>query len=151
MKKTLFLLSFLFISVAGFSQTYLYQYDPNFPYRYDGVFLRNQDTGEIFIVFEGKLRYIQTIETLNGLFVNAHDYIKDVLPRVLSTYTRETPVSQVSGFVRYTPNQRVYLREGTLLRWISSIDIAHQYNFNLNIAENVTSLSGYTIGSPILY
>jgi len=151
MKKTLLLLSFLFISVAGFSQTYdIYQYNPLNPRGNDGYFLRNYNTGQIYIVFEGTTRYIQTPATLNGLFVGAANNLINVPPSVIWGYPAGTSVSQDSGFVKYTPTGQFYLREGNLLRYVTSPDVAQRYHFNFSIAVNKTSYAGYNIGSNIV-
>lgn len=152
MKKTLLLLSFVFISLAGFSQTYdNYRYNPLNPTWNDGLLLRNYNTGQIYITFEGKLRYIQTPATLNGLFVNGGQNLYDVPPSVIATWPIGTDVSQDSGFIRdmNSPTQAVYLREGTYLRWIISLPVAQKYTFNLSIAVNKYGLAGYTIGPVI--
>jgi len=61
MKKILLLLSFVFISLVGFSQTYdNYKYNALNPRGNDGYFLRNYNTGQIYLTFEGTVRYIQT-------------------------------------------------------------------------------------------
>jgi len=150
MKKTLLLLSFLFISVAGFSQTYdNYKYNPLNPRGNDGYFLRNDVTQQIYITFEGTTRYIQTPATLDGLFVGAADHLIDVPPSVIATWPVGTAVSQDSGFVDYTPTGQFYLREGNLLRYITTPDVAQRYHFNLSIAVSKTSYAGYVLGSYI--
>jgi hypothetical protein len=147
MKKFLLVLSFLFMSVAGFSQDYRYVYFQ--PTYYDGFFFRNNITLAVYIVFEGNLRFIQTIDTLNGLFVGAHNLIIDVPPSVLNTYPVGTPVSTASGFMQVNGTGPVYLREGTLLRWVSSVPVSQKYHFNLSITQFVSNTNGYTIGPPI--
>jgi hypothetical protein len=101
---------------------------------------------------EGKLRYIQTPATLNGLFVGAADNLVEYTSAaMLYTFPMGTAVSQDSGFVDYTPTGQFYLREGTLLRYVDNPNVAHLYHFNFSIAVSKTSLAGYSIGSSILY
>jgi len=152
MKKILLLLSFVFISLVGFSQTYdNYKYNALNPRGNDGYFLRNYNTGQIYLTFEGTVRYIQTPATLNGLFVGAADHLIDVPPSVIGTWPVGTAISTDSGFIRdmNSPTQAVYLREGTYLRWILTLDVAERYHFNLSIAVNKYGLSGYTVGPNI--
>jgi hypothetical protein len=150
MKKTLLLLSFLLFSLAGFSQNPYTPtpYDPANPYAADGNFVRNHATGQIYVIMEGKLRYIQTPATLDGLFVGAADNLVEYTSAaMLYTFPIGTAVSQDSGFVDYTPTGQFYLREGNLLRYIANPAVAHLYHFNFSIAVNKTSYAGYVLGS----
>jgi len=154
MKKALLLLSFVFISLAGFSQNPYTPtpYNPADPYAADGNFVRNHATGQIYVIMEGKLRYIQTPATLNGLFVGAADNLVEYYsPAMLYSFPFGTDVSQDSGFVKYMPTGQYYLREGNLLRYVDNPNVAQRYHFNFSIAVNINSYNGYLIGSSILY
>lgn len=146
MKKNLLLLTFLLFSFAGFSQNYSY---PGLnPTANDGLFLRNQNTGQIYIVFEGTTRYIPTLATLNGLF-KSQGLVVNVTPAVIASYPVGASFTSDNGFIRLATTGQVFLREGTFLRWIASPTVAQIYHFNLDIAVNVNSLSGYTLGFSI--
>jgi hypothetical protein len=140
MKKSLLVLSFLFFSVACFSQTLA-------PPSNDGEFVKNTDTGQIYQTFEGELRYIPTPATLNGLFHFSSFFSGN--SSFIATFLIGTPFSQDSNFIRYVPTGQIYLREGTLLRWITTIQVAQQYSFNFDNVVNVNSLAAYTIGNNI--
>jgi len=140
MKKSLLVLSFLLFSLACFSQTLA-------PLSEDGAFIKNTDTGQIYQLFEGELRYIPTPATLNGLFHFSSFFSGN--SSIIATFVIGTPFSQDSNFIRYVPTGQIYLREGTLLRWVTTIQIAQQYNFNFDNVVNVNSLAAYTIGNNI--
>lgn len=116
----------------------------------DGNFIRDSNTQQIFIVFEGTLRYIPTLATLQGLFTAT--YITNYTTAQIAGNTFGVPFTSDNGLINDTHTGRVYLRESTNLRWISTLAIKQKYSFNWNsITNNSNGLYGYTILAPLTF
>ena len=116
----------------------------------NGVFVNNTTTGEVSIMFEGKLRHIQHMETLVGLF---NVRIPGDLRNFSSAQLASVPKGEVLGPDNniIQSNNVMYLREGNLLRHIGSPTVLQKYKFNSHAIKIVSTLpSHYIIGLPIL-
>lgn len=115
----------------------------------DGDFVKNTSTLQVYFKFEGKLRHIESLQTLQGLFVIQDDQIKKFTNEQLSAITKGTPLAIDNGLVHDVSTGKVYLREGKTIRHISSIEVFNKYKFNMDALQNVSSLSSYTLLNPI--
>ncbi|WP_184543765.1 hypothetical protein [Mucilaginibacter sp. FT3.2] len=118
----------------------------------EGDFVRNDDTGQVFWFFEGKIRYIPNQDVLHGLFTGYTDAIaKHYTTAQLNSISVQTgvPINPDNGLINDTNTGRVYFREANLVRWIRSSDAMNRYHFSWNSIKNRVGISGYVVGADI--
>ncbi|WP_443945676.1 MAC/perforin domain-containing protein [Pedobacter sp. AW1-32] len=115
----------------------------------NGTFMRNESTGQVYIVMDGKLRYIQNQSILYGLFEFKESMLSHYSAAQMATYPMGTPISPSNGLINNSPSGIVYFRELNVLRRIPNMTIKERYHFNWNIIQNVNSIAGYTIGGDM--
>ena len=112
----------------------------------EGQFVRNDNTGQVYIVIDGYLRYIPNQQVLYGLFT----FNQNMLHHLTSSQLSGTPVGAAintdNGLVNDNYTGRVYFREVNYLRYIPSLTIRDFYHFNWNAIQNSSGIYGYTVG-----
>ncbi|WP_184546834.1 hypothetical protein [Mucilaginibacter sp. FT3.2] len=119
----------------------------------EGDFIRNDNTGAVYIFIEDKLRYIPNTDVLNGLFTFSGNILKHYSADQLASLSISVgnPIITDNGLIEDSNNGRVYLREGNFLRWIYSLETLYLYHFNETIIQRKNGLAGYTVGDNITY
>ncbi|ASK30843.1 hypothetical protein CEY12_12290 [Chryseobacterium sp. T16E-39] len=115
----------------------------------NGNFVRNPITGEVFFMFENQLRYIQSPDTLFGLFNISNADIFDVSSTNLSTVKKGKDLTPDNDLKQDNYTLKIYMREGNTLRWIPNSTIYNKYRFNNNAVRKINGTGGYIIGSDI--
>ncbi|MFK8297035.1 MAC/perforin domain-containing protein [Capnocytophaga cynodegmi] len=115
----------------------------------NGDFVRNRNTGEVFFIFEGTLRYIESPDTLFGLFNMSESVIRNVEPRSLTGMLRGKNLSPDNDLRQDVATWKIYLREGRYLRHILNKFVYDKYRFNDSAIRRIYGTSGYQIGNPI--
>jgi hypothetical protein len=118
----------------------------------EGDFVRNDDNGQVFWFFEGKIRYIPNQDVLHGLFngytdASAKHYTTAQLN--LASVQTGVPINPDNGLINDTNTGRIYFREANLVRWVRSADAMNRYHFSWNSVKNRAGIAGYTVGADI--
>lgn len=116
----------------------------------EGDFVRNDDTGQVFWFFEGKLRYIPNQDVLHGLFTGYSDAIaKHYTTAQLNSISVQTgvPINPDNGLINDTNTGAVYFREVNLVRWVRSPAAMNRNHFNWGSIKNRAGISGYVVGA----
>ena len=112
-------------------------------------------TGEVFFLwrFENKWRHVAFPMTWDGLFTSPKSFRYSFLSfEELITFTGigiGRPLYPDNDLKQDNYTQKIYLREGSLLRWIPNLAIYNQYKFNNNAISQINGTAGYTVGSDI--
>lgn len=112
----------------------------------NGTFLRNESTGQVYIVMDGKLRYIPNQSVLYGLFEFNESMLNHYSNDEISKFPMGSAISPNNGLINNIPSGVVYFREGNLIRRIPTWEIKTRYHFNWNSVQNVSNINGYTVG-----
>nr|WP_315422112.1 MAC/perforin domain-containing protein [uncultured Pedobacter sp.] len=112
----------------------------------NGTFMRNESTGQVYIVMDGKLRYIPNQSVLYGLFEFNESMINHYSNDEISKFPMGSAISPNNGLINNVPSGVVYFREGNLIRRIPTWEIKTRYHFNWNSIQNVSNINGYTVG-----
>lgn len=115
----------------------------------EGQFTRNDDTGEVFIVMDGKLRYIPNQDVLYGLFEFKESMMVHYNNTSLANFEMGVAISPDNGIINNTQNGKVYFREKSLIRYIPTIHEKEIYHFNFKNLRNVNGIAPYTVGPDI--
>lgn len=83
----------------------------------DGNFVINKFNGDVYFIFENKLRYIQSPMTVFGLFNISSADIRDVYPTEISGIERGLNLPPDNDLKQDAYTKKIYLREGKTLRW----------------------------------
>ncbi|ASW75715.1 hypothetical protein IQ37_01445 [Chryseobacterium piperi] len=121
----------------------------NTPNLVNGNFVRNPSTDEVFFMFENELRYIQSPDTLFGLFNIRNSDIFNVSSSDLSTVKKGKDLTPDNDLKQDNNTLKIYMREGNTLRWIPNSTIYNKYRFNNNAVRKINGTSGYIIGADI--
>lgn len=108
----------------------------------EGKFYRVTSTGAIYWFFQTKLRYISSPDTYNGLFTDAPANTINV-SAVSSTDIRGT-LGPDNGLINDVNTGRVYLRRGSYIWYINSVETFNLYHFNWAAITNVNGIAAYT-------
>lgn len=112
-------------------------------------------TGEVFYMwrFENRWRHVVSPMTWDGLFTSPKSFRYSFLSfSELTTFTGigiGSPLYADNDLKQDNYTQKIYLREGNLLRWIPNLAIYNQYKFNNSAIHPINGTAGYTIGSDI--
>lgn len=115
----------------------------------NGNFVRNPVTNQIFFMFENKLRYIQSPMTLYGLFNITSGEIATISPSNLATVERGADLTPDNDLKQDHYTNKIYMREGNVLRYIPSIAVYNKYRFNNSAVRKIFGTNGYIIGNDI--
>lgn len=115
----------------------------------DGDFVRNRYTGEVFFIFENRLRYIQSPMTLFGLFIIKNTNIRDVNPSEISGMLLGSDLTPDNDLRQDVRTNKIYLREGNILRYIPNRYIYDKYKFNDNAVRRIRGIGEYVIKEDI--
>lgn len=107
----------------------------------NGMFLRDISNRKVYVIFEGKRRYIQSPLTLYGLFKNPYVENRSIFMDDLGK-----DLTPDNGLIQHTATGKIYLREGNVLRYIPNMEIFNLYHFNTNAITRLSDISNYTIG-----
>jgi len=125
---------------------------PNDDPRQDGAFIKNYDNGKVYIKFEGKLRHVMSLQTLEGLFKRSEIEIFPANSQSLLTNANATmgePIGPDNELINHVPTGKVYFREGNIIRHIPTMPILNRYRFDLGNVRHVSDISNYTEHQPI--
>ncbi len=114
----------------------------------EGKLIRNLYNQKIYLVIDGYFRYIQTTQSLEGLFRNGRVIVNLYIDE--NTVFIGNPISQDANFIRHSSTGKIYFREGNVIRHITSANAGYKYQFRWDSPVNVSSVSGYTEGAPIV-
>ncbi|MFN8406714.1 MAG: thiol-activated cytolysin family protein [Sphingobacteriaceae bacterium] len=114
----------------------------------NGQFVKNDDTGELFIFMESKLRRIPII-VLNKLFHCQTSDIAHYSNTLLQNTPTSTPISHNSELIQSFFNGDLYLKENNTIRLIPDMAIRLKYHFNYGNSTTKFFLGSYEIGTPI--
>ncbi|MBB6111232.1 MAC/Perforin domain-containing protein [Mucilaginibacter lappiensis] len=112
----------------------------------EGQFTRNDDTGQVYIVMDGELRYIPNQDVLNGLFEFNTSLMVHYSAATLSRYAMGDAISPDNGIINDTQTGRVYFREHSYIRYIPNQQVKALYHFNFKPLRNVNGISAYVVG-----
>lgn len=112
----------------------------------NGTFMRNESTGQVYIVMDGKLRYIPNQSVLYGLFEFNESMLNHYSNMDISKFPFGASISPDNGLINNIPSGIVYFREGNLIRRIPNMEVKSRYHFNWNSIRNVNGINGYTVG-----
>ncbi len=116
---------------------------------YEGRLFRTPDA-KVYSVMRGVARHIENGATLVGVYDYSYN-IEDVstLPVLIGD-----PITGDTSILRDTNDGKLYFREGSYLRHITSSLVALIYNFRINNnssnIQNVNGLSGFSVGAPLI-
>jgi hypothetical protein len=114
----------------------------------NGDFVLNNLTGTVYFMFEGKLRGIESPNTLTGLFNYNASTLKKLAQSEVASLERGVNLGPDNNLPR-TPNGTIYLREGNFVRPIMNYAAFQKYKFNSNAVVNIPNLNGYTVDAGI--
>ncbi|MCT4223148.1 hypothetical protein HZP43_12360 [Elizabethkingia anophelis] len=118
---------------------------------FNGTFIHIKDSKKVFFMFEGEARYIQSLDTYNGIFnqngLISRFYLPDESYLQVKIGKDLTPDCD---FRRDITTNRLYLREGNVLMHINGSNILRIYNFNKSAVQHkINGTAGYIIGQEI--
>ncbi|UTX46910.1 hypothetical protein [Chryseobacterium sp. MA9] len=125
---------------------------PNDDPRRDGAFIKNYDNGKVYIKFEGQLRHVMSLQTLEGLFKRREIEIFPANSQSLLTSANATmgePIGPDNELINHVLTGKVYFREGNIIRHIPTMSILNRYRFDLGNVRHVSDISNYTEHQPI--
>lgn len=114
----------------------------------NGDFVKDNTTGRVYFMFEGKIRWILSAGTLNGLFNFDINTLKTLSTSEIASLQIGLDLGPNNNLSR-TPDGKVYLREDNTVRHIVSSAVYNKYKFNNNAIVQIPNLNGLTVGAPI--
>ena len=112
----------------------------------NGDFVKNVSNNQISIIFEGRSRLIQPSQ-MNSIFIPVAAF-KQLTPLEIAAYPVGLPIATDSN-LRKTPDGKIYLREGSVLRQFASVAVFNKYKFNNANIVALPNLTGFTVKAPI--
>lgn len=110
----------------------------------EGTFIRYNMA--IMWRFEGQWRWVRNIETLNNLFSGIYIPPGNIT-HIISPLGEYLEAD--CELIREFSTQKVFFREGRLIRHIYTLETLLFYHFNRSTIRNVNCLTGYVIGNQI--
>lgn len=102
----------------------------------DGMRIRDQSTGRIYLALDGVLCYVPNPQTYNNLFINWSSVTS--VPNVES-YPIGVPITNGASLVKGTPDGKVFLLVSAGKRWITSPGVFAKYGFSAAIIRTLTA------------
>lgn len=112
----------------------------------DGAFINVIQTGGVYIRIGDSLHPICCPEVLTGLFNFNMNMIVNVQENMLQKFKIGLSIDQNTSIIHYQGG--LYLKQGTLVRPITSTEAFNKYHFKF-IYTDVSNLNGLTVGTPI--
>ncbi|WP_406824152.1 hypothetical protein [Pedobacter sp. KACC 23697] len=113
----------------------------------EGNFYRDDSNGKIYWCFVGKLRHVESIETFNGLFDNASNYVfhtNGISPNLIGD-----PLVLDNGLINDVNTGKVYFRRSNYIHYISSAEAFNTYHFSWAAITDVNGIGSYTPRGPL--
>lgn len=121
----------------------------------NGDFIKVTNNGQIYYCFRfmGQWRHVSSPLTWNGLFTSPkffrYSFNSFEEAVVMTGKGFSSPLLPDNGLINDVTTGKLYFREGNDLRWIPNMTICNNYKFNINVRQNVNSVSSYNILSDL--
>lgn len=111
----------------------------------EGHFYNDHSNGKVYWFALGKLRHVQSGETLNGLFADAtkpeHMFHSNSLG---AGAPYGNPLTADNGLIHDNSTGKIYFRRQNFIHYISSEQMFNQYHFSWAAITNVSNVNAYT-------
>jgi hypothetical protein len=111
----------------------------------EGHFYNDHSNGKVYWFALGRLRHVQSGETLNGLFTDAtkpeHMFHSNSLG---AGAPYGSPLTADNGLIHDNSTGKIYFRRQNFIHYIPSEQLFNQYHFSWAAITNVSNVNAYT-------
>lgn len=120
-------------------------------YYVDGKFYHNTGDGKVYVCMEGKYRYIQSTNTLYGVF-KTNPELNPVSSAIFNAYFTSKvgePVGPSARIVMDNYTSKIYYQENGILRYITSRAAAERWSLDIEKRQYMNGTGGLSFGPNI--